>query len=468
LQYVGKDIVTRGALLHLNRDIAWKKLRSRAKQGIRKAQNAGIRVVESRDLTLMAKLWYDPETLTTSLEQEQKLYLAYVGEELVGGIIVTPVTPNTLFYHYGGTNELGREIEANSYLFWHVVGEFNDSDFEFLDVGVSFRNELQHYFQKYCTQSYPILFRSPPDEAKPRIRLEPFGGDDLDAPEEQVIAINTELAEFFDAEFTYMPSWTFALQSAIRAANVQKGRTIGVWCSLGEHSYVDHLRELFGDQWTFVARPDTCDARIASHRWGYVCRETEQLSLLSEPLIEDCRDLLLTANDKSLCGSLGKYSVFDFSRWLSLPFGAVLVGEYFSDKVVWDKFHCLDVTKRNRVREGLQIHWRKRSSNLAGRVMNIESLAALFDLTGMHGSLLDQAAPLCYVFRSQEPYTVRAIHDRLLTFGVTSEFDEQEALLALPCHPRLGRGQLDYMFAAIRGMINPCYTYVRPDPAKIS
>lgn len=54
-------------------------------------------MVESRDLSLMAKLWYDPETLTPALEPEQKLYLAYVGEELVGGIIVTPVTPNTLF-----------------------------------------------------------------------------------------------------------------------------------------------------------------------------------------------------------------------------------------------------------------------------------------------------------------------------------------------------------------------------------
>ncbi len=114
MQYVGKDIVTRGSLLHLNREVAWRELRSRAKQGIRKAQNAGIRVEESRDLSLMAQLWYDPETLTPALEAEQHLYLAYVGEELVGGIIVTPVTPNTLFYHYGGTTDKGREIEANA------------------------------------------------------------------------------------------------------------------------------------------------------------------------------------------------------------------------------------------------------------------------------------------------------------------------------------------------------------------
>lgn len=466
MQYVGKDIVTRGALLHLNRDIAWKELRSRAKQGIRKAQNAGIRVIESRDLSLMAKLWYDPETLTPALEPDQKLYLAYVGAELVGGIIVTPVTPNTLFYHYGGTNDKGREIEANAYLFWHVVTEFENSDFEYLDVGVSFRHDLQHYFQKYCTKPYPILFRPPPDEAKPRIRIEPFSADDLDAPEEQVIAINTALTEFFEAEFTYMPSYPFALQSAIRAAGVPRGSTIGVWSSVGERSYVDWLNSAYGDQWRFEERPVVCSARIVCHRWGYVCPEAESLSLLNEPLIEDCRDALLVPNGVSRCGSFGKFSVFDFARWLPLPFGAVLVGEYFPDKVVWDNFHCLDVTKRNRVREGLQIHWRRRETELDRRMSNLRAASKLFALTGMHSPLPDQTAPACYLFSSAEPYSVRAIHERLASFGVHAEFDENESLLALPCHARLGQGQLEYMFAAIRGMINPCYTYVRPDPEK--
>lgn len=466
MQYVGKDIVTRGSLLHLNREVAWKELRSRAKQGIRKAQNAGIRVEESRDLTLMAKLWYDPETLTPALESEQRLYLAYIGDELVGGIIVTPVTPNTLFYHYGGTNDRGREIEANAYLFWHVVCEFENSEFEYLDVGVSFRHELQHYFQKYCTQPYPILFRSPPDDAKPRIQFSPFGGEDLDAPEEQVIAINTALTEFFEAEFTFMPSWPYAFQSALRAVDVPKGSTVGVWASIGEQSYVELLNQLFGDQWKFVSRPETCAARVACHRWGYPCTETESLSLLNEPLIEDCRDVMLTDDEHSTPGNFGAFSVFDFSRWLPLPFGAALVGQYFPDKMVWDRFHCLDVTKRNRVREGLQIHWKRRELEFRGRSRNLNTLAMLFGLTGMHAPLAGQFAPACYVLSSVEPYSVHAIHERLTAFGVSTEVDEERALLALPCHSRLGQGQLEYMFAAIRGMINPCYTFVRPDPAK--
>ncbi|MBU1935827.1 GNAT family N-acetyltransferase, partial [bacterium] len=191
MQYLGKDILTEGSLLHLNREVAWKKLRSRAKQGIRKAQRAGVRMAESRDLSLMAKVWYDPETLTDHLDEEQKLFLAYIGEELVGGIIVTPVTPNTLFYHYGGTNELGRTHEVNAYLFWHIVETYEDSPFEYLDVGVSYREELQHYFRKYCTQSYPILFHPPPDEVRPTIRINPFSGEHLHWDVQTAPPINT-------------------------------------------------------------------------------------------------------------------------------------------------------------------------------------------------------------------------------------------------------------------------------------
>ncbi len=298
------------------------------------------------------------------------------------------------------------------------------------------------------------------------IQFAPFGGEDLDAPEEQVIAINTALSEFFEAEFTYMPSWPYAFQSALRAADVANGSTVGVWASVGEHSYVEALNQLFGDQWKFAARPESCAARVACHRWGYLCAEAESLSLLSEPLIEDCRDVLLTHANHMRPGSFGAFSVFDFSRWLPLPFGAALVGQYFPDKMVWDRFHCLDVTKRNRVREGLQIHWKRRELEFSGRARNLKSLAKLFGLTGMHAPQAGQFAPACYVLNSADPYSVRAIHERLATFGVSTEVDDANSLLALPCHARLGQGQLEYIFAAIRGMINPCYTFVRPDPAK--
>jgi dTDP-4-amino-4,6-dideoxygalactose transaminase len=195
-----------------------------------------------------------------------------------------------------------------------------------------------------------------------------------------------------------------------------------------------------------------------------LCQEAEELAADPKPLIEDCRDALIPDASQNKPGSFGKFSVFDFSRWLPVPFGAALVGQYFDDRYIWNNFHCLDVAKRNRTREGLQIHWPRMMDYQARREHNQRKLKTLFGLTGMHLQIEDQAAPCCYVFRSEEPYSVQSIHERLAKFGVTTELDVNEKLIAIPCHPKLGDGQLEYVFAAVRGMINPCHTYVRQNP----
>ncbi|MBI5058517.1 hypothetical protein HZB60_01910 [candidate division KSB1 bacterium] len=465
MQYIGKDVLTQGSLLHLNKKLAWERLRSRAKQGIRKAQRAGIRVVESRDLDLMAKVWYNPDTLCTALEPEQKMFLSYVGDELCGGIIVTPVTSSTLFYHYGGTNELGRQIEANSYLFWYIVEQFEQSDFRYLDVGVSFRPALQHYFQKYCTQPYPILFRPPPEDSRPRIALGPFTTPDLDWQEQQQVAINTVLSEYFEAEFTYLPSWEFALQSAFRALQLPKDARIGVWSSHGIDAYLNLLLNLFGDRYRFSAESRECDAVLVCHRWGKLCEAAESLTALSVPLIEDCRDWIPGDDQAANAGHFGKYAVFDFARWFPLQFGAALVGEYFADQQVWDDFHCLDVTKRNTVREALQLHWPRRAEYARRRAANWNRYRDLFDLLGMkYLPAHPHASPAAFVLRAEGPYPATAIGERLREFGVSCESDRHENLVALPCHAQLRERHIDYIFGAFRGMVNPCHTYVRKDP----
>lgn len=468
MQYIGKDVLTHGSLLHLDKVKAWQGLRSRAKQGIRKAQRAGIRVVESRDLSLMAKVWYDPDTLTQTLAPEQKLYLSYVGDELCGGIIVTPVTRTTLFYHYGGTNELGRNIEANSYLFWHIVEQFHNSEFKFLDVGVSFRPELQHYFQKYCTRQYPIIFRPPPQEIRPRLSLTPFSLPDLQWTETQNVAINTELSQYFEAEFTYLPSWEFALQSALRATEVARGTTIGVWCSIGERSYVELLNSLLGDRFKFVARDLTASAYLVCHRWGVLVPEVESLSSGSIPLIEDCRDCLNLQPAQPRPGSYGKFAVFDFARWFPIQFGAALVGAYFDDRYVWDNFHCLDVTKRNLVREYLQIWWPERLSDAGVRRGNWDRFVDWFELAGFTVAATPQLAPSVFLLKGAGPYHALALSARLAEFDVASEYDVTDNVVAIPCHGRMGPNHVDYIFGIIRGMVNPCYSYIRKDPDEVN
>jgi hypothetical protein len=466
MQYIGKDVLTQGALLRLDPKKAWNELRSRAKQGIRKAQKAGIHMVESRDLDLMAKVWYNPDTLCQTLEPDQKLFLGYVGDELVGGIIVTPITPNTLFYHYGGTNDKGKVIEANAYLLWHIVEVFQNSEFKYLDVGVSFRPELQHYFQKYCTQPYPILFHPPATEVLPKIGLNPFSFADLAWEEQQSVAINTQLWEHFEAEFTYLPSWPYALQSALRGLKLLSGAIVGVWASVGEQSYLEELNRLFGDHFAFKARAENAQAHLVCHRWGVLFTETESLANDSVPLIEDCRDALMFRSEKVHPGSYGKFAVFDFARWFPMQFGAALVGEFVPDRGVWDDFHCLDVTKRNVVREQLQIHWPKRSDYAIARRANWKHYRELFALLGLKPAAPMEDAPAVFLLKEQLPYHAQMIQDRLTPFGITTEIDVHDGTIALPCHSALNPHHIDYIFGAFRGMVNPCHAFVRSDPTE--
>jgi hypothetical protein len=467
MQYFGKDVVTEGALLHLNRDLAWQKLRSRAKQGIRKARRAGVRMVESRDLSLLAKVWYDPGTLTDHLEENQRLFFAYIGDKLAGGILVTPVTPNTLFYHFGGTNELGRRHEVNAYLFWHIVETFNDSEYEYLDVGVSYREELQHYFQKYSTQSYPILFHPPPPDVCPAIRVNPFSAENLHWEVLTAPPINTQLLNYFEADFTFFPSGLYALGSALHALELKRGAEILVKASIGLRSYVSDLVDAFGNDYRFVTQNDgRAGAVLVAHRWGIPDESVEEFSQGAIPLVEDCRDTFDAAVKDSRVGSFGVYAVFDFARLLPVQFGGILLGGYFDDREIWDRFHCLDVTKRNVIREQLLIHWPRRDSYAAKRLENWRYLKSLFRLLGMKpvDAQRETATPAVFLLQCQEPYLAHGVAERLEQFGVHVEFDEAEQVVALPCHAGLAKGQLDYIFGAFRGMVNPCHSFRRKAP----
>jgi hypothetical protein len=345
------------------------------------------------------------------------------------------------------------------------VEQLHDSPFEYLDVGVSYRSELQHFFQKYCTQPYPILFNPPPENTRLRIGLDPFSISDDNVLDEPVVAINTRLSEFFEADFTFMPSWPFALQSALRALQLKPGQSVGVWASAGEQSYFAALNQMFGNQFKFDLRDPDADVYLVAHRWGLTCPEVEILALEDKPLIEDCRDALETAKQGFQAGSFGRFAVYDFSRWFPMQFGAVLVGQYYSDQEVWDHFHCLDVGKRNAVREALQLHWPNREAYARTRRENARRFTDWFNFLGFRSvpshDLKDSPV---FLLHGNDQYSVSAIQKRLACFDIHTEIDENDNLIALPCHCRLKLPFIDYIFGAIRGMINPCHTYVREDP----
>ena len=465
LHYIGKDKVTQGSMLILNRQQALKLLRSRAKQGIRKAQQVGVTMEESRDLSLMAEVWYDPATLPESLSDDQRMFVARIDGDLVGAIIVTPISPNTLFYHFGGSSDLGRQHEINAYMFWHIVETFENSQYEFLDVGVSYRNELQHYFQKYCTHPYPIIFRPPPPEVLPRISQHPFHTGHLHWEAGPMMPINTLLFEFLGADFTYMPDAEFAILSGLKALGVKQNDTVLILSSFPEsipEPVILNAMDGFCN-WTYDHRKDT-KAAMVNHRFGFPYHQTDNIEKLGLPILEISLDCLNLKIGEQKVGSFGDLSVFGFTRVFPMQFGALLVGEHFDDKYIWNNFGCLDVDKRNQVREQLGILWDRQPEYYQRRVELWGEYLKLFQQVGMEpqNQIDENATPSAFVFRTLPQYPPVAIQERLLSFGITVEIDQQIGWVALPCHQNISPEHRDYIFGAYRGMMNPCVDFVRP------
>ena len=109
--------------------------------------------------------------------------------------------------------------------------------------------------------------------------------------------------------------------------------------------------------------------------------------------------------------------------------------------------------------------WPNRESFTKKRKENCEYLEELFRQVGMTSATKKplSSSPAAFLLKCEEPYSAERIKERLKPFGVFVEADIKEQIVALPCHTDLDKGQLDYIFGAFRGMINPCYTYRRKE-----
>jgi Acetyltransferase (GNAT) domain len=175
--YVGKDLVHYGSAIVLDPDQAYAALDHSARKNIRKAENAGFDIQRcsgtARELDALRALWYCPDdpNFPAELAAGQILYLAYLDGELAGGMVLIPVGRH-LFLNNLTASESGKRHQLQGYLLWHAVGDLWDSGFQYIDIGVSYRVNLQRFFTKWASFRYPVIFNVP--ELKPDIRFRPF------------------------------------------------------------------------------------------------------------------------------------------------------------------------------------------------------------------------------------------------------------------------------------------------------
>jgi hypothetical protein len=111
------------------------------------------------------------------------------------------------------------------------------------------------------------------------------------------------------------------------------------------------------------------------------------------------------------------------------------------------------------------LHWPNREEYARARQNSARRFIELFGLLGFRIVPTHEMkdSPV-FLLHGNDQYGVNAIQNRLAFFDIHTESDENDNLIALPCHCRLKLPFVDYIFGAIRGMINPCHTYVREDP----
>ena len=212
LGYISKDFIHRGCGLILEPQKVWELVPYSVQKNIKKAESSGIKVEKVigsiADIDILKSMWYDPEdpNMPNCLSSKEFMFIAYLDDKPIGVVILLPVG-NHLFLNNLAGNEEGKALRVQDYLLWHCVNFFQNSEFKYIDVGVSYRQTLYDFFKKWQVISYPVIFNIP--EIKFHIALEPFTENHYNSVIDNQNIKNTEeslKAILKGRKFTFIPN----------------------------------------------------------------------------------------------------------------------------------------------------------------------------------------------------------------------------------------------------------------------
>ncbi|MDX9791206.1 MAG: hypothetical protein RBT61_10280, partial [Candidatus Kapabacteria bacterium] len=211
--YISKDFVHRGCGLELNPQKVWQFVPYPVRRGVEKSKEAGVVVKKvagnPEDIEILRSMWYDPAdpNMPDQLKDSEYMFIAYNNAgSPIGAVILLPVG-NHLFLNNLAGNEDGKLLRVQDYLLWHCVNFFKDTDFDYIDVGVSYRQTLYDFFKKWGTFNYPIIFNVP--KIRIDIGLEPFNSKHYNSSVHKAGINNTEeeLNKVLQGrKFTFIPN----------------------------------------------------------------------------------------------------------------------------------------------------------------------------------------------------------------------------------------------------------------------
>jgi hypothetical protein len=459
-KYTSKDFVIFGSHLELNPETAWLKIHKDVRTAIRKGRTFGIKIVkvagDEDDIKKFYPFTPNREDLPKKLSSIEHMYFAYLGEELLGGIIVTEMD-DYLYLHFHASTEHGKKMQTPSLLMWHIVEEFKNTKFKYLDVGASYRPSLMKYFSGWATRKYPIIMHAP--EYKPQITINPFEGRDLlniDANEDAGRA-QEYLKNFFGTEeYTFFPRGMYAIYALFRwmllEGKISSDDEVCIRTTT-ESPYISSCVTSAIEQsckWNREITEKT-KAIFAIHEFGFPHPKIKELREVATqkniPLVEDCA----YAWGSGDAGKYGDFVIYSLTKIFPVKFGGFLVGKKFDFKYMWQNFACADLGKEEICLKVLAKYLPEREAIAAQRAENFRYYEKIFGNDRSYFQLENGIAPGAYMLKMKNEEEMKRVSEFVRQFGVECGNYWQNGAIFLPVHQNLRKPHLDYIGGAVYG-----------------
>lgn len=455
--YKSKDFIIRGSYLVLDEEKAWNHIDKRMRTAIRKAATFGPRISEvegnEENIKKFAEFCPRADTLPPKLAENQKMFFAYINEELVAGLIITEIAGNW-FLQFNAATESARKKQISSWILWEIVKIFSKSKYRFLDVGANYRGGIQKFFEGWRSKEYPIMMKPP--ELKPQINITPFGTDDL-AERIGEIDARAELSKMFNGkEYTIFPRGMYAIYSLIKwfllEGKINADDEVCIKTTSGS-KYISGCVTSAIEQtckWSYEINEKT-KAIFAIHEFGFANPEIKNLRKICDekkiPLIEDFAYLFDENTEKR-----GDFLIYSLSKIFPVQFGGILVGRKFDSDYIWKNFACYDGGKEKLCVKNLSYHLPKIGEYNKKRIKNYNYFLGFFGDERTFFKLDEKSVPGAFVLKVENEDRAKQIAEYVRKFGIECGVYHKNSAIFLPIHQNLNKPQLDYIIGATLAM----------------
>lgn len=462
--YKGQDVVHQGVRIPLNGltpESIFRKFSRNAQGWINKGKKEKRYIFTdtlSSDLEKLRELWFDPddETFPKVMDVHDHFGITASDESLnISGAILLRVQGNNLFLHQLVSSPQGKKDGLPTILIWEAVKKFI-FQYHSIDIGVSYNPKRQKFFEHFAVERYPIILKPP--FYTPIIRLTPFRVM-ADPAEKLLHPVQYE-------GYTILPRASYALYALLKHLKIGEGDMVCIVKTFGS-SYlsrcVTDAIEKTGATWKVndLIREGTKIVLVV-HEFGIPVFQFDHLDKIKQaiqigiPVVEDC-----AWTNKSFVEE-SNYQIFSLSKVYPIQYGGLLHGVQLDNDFLWS-IGCLDTVKQEYIKSFP--HTEAEETTRRNNWLQYYNLCKadgmeMDDCYDYYKAVLDKHwMPTMFFHKLKSESEATALVTHLAEFGIEAGQYWGEPLVFVPIHQNMTPGEVEYMFAAVRGFFNLCHAY---------